>query len=196
MFSNNTERVSRRYAASLSPALARWQESEGSWFDGSPQSVDKRIAQCRALQSGLRGAAGALAGTAGAVRYIAAEQSLAADRRALAQLRRDLLTAAADRESAPAPEPRQVRLPKAARRWVEAEARQFLREQAGGADRRELAERARRHAATETSALPPGRAAAVTAAFVASVLAGHRPTRVARRAAAPQQDFPDQLLHC
>ena len=99
MFSNGRDRAARRYEAALSPALAAWRDADGSWFDGTPESVDKRIAQCRVIQSNLRGAAGALAGTGGEMAYIAAEQELAGDRRGLEQLRRDLLTAGADRDN-------------------------------------------------------------------------------------------------
>lgn len=98
MFSNGRDRAARRYEAALSPALAAWRDADGSWFDGTPEAVDKRIAQCRVIQSNLRGAAGALAGTGGEMAYIAAEQELAGDRRGLEQLRRDLLTAGADRD--------------------------------------------------------------------------------------------------
>ena len=98
MFSSGKERVARKYEAGLAPELEAWRTAD-AWFDGSPDSVDKRLAHCRHLQAGLRGAAGALAGTGKEFVYIAAEQELAADRQSLEQLRRDLLTAASDREA-------------------------------------------------------------------------------------------------
>lgn len=103
MFSSGKDRAARKYEAGLAPELEAWHEaanSTGAWFDGTPESVDRRIAQCRHLQSGLRGAAGALAGTGKDLRYIAAERELEADRASLERLRRDLLTGAADREVA------------------------------------------------------------------------------------------------
>lgn len=253
MFNDAKERARRRHEAALSPVLAAWRESDGSWFDGSAESVDRRIARCRVLQSGLRGAAGALAGTGRELDYIAAERDLAADRAALEGLRCDLLTGAADREhvadlsgfngSQPDPQTQPAggnqsfsdpsgnqsfsdsgagapdtgmtgtggdgytppfgsggdgiaiqKFVARHRHWVDAQAREFLREQARNADRAELAERARRHAAAETSAMPTREARALSAAFVARVAElAPRPRRAANR---PQlsRDFPDQML--
>ena len=230
------ERVAldRRFEASLD-ALTRWREAGTGWFDGSPGSVDRRIAECRAVQSGLRSAAATL-GTDRGLQFLAAGQELEADRRDLEGLRRDLLTAGADREDAPPLRVKEVirhgdyhnereeefpstfdgflgflagspyaaagdhsknkwvakawedlqskgasslgwadfrvagaKIPRSASRWVEAQAREFFREQAHNAGPSELAERARRHASALTSTLPAGRSAALVAAFVRRV---------------------------
>lgn len=81
----------------------RYAANAETWFDGSPDSVDRRIAACDQILSRAKAAAVRLGYQEGYTEIVA---DLEADRRSLAELREALLNGASDRE-VPAPLPGQ-----------------------------------------------------------------------------------------
>jgi hypothetical protein len=160
-------------------------DSEG-WFDGTPNSVDRRLAACRALIHEARTMA-----AEDPVGHLQVMAELDSDRQSLTDLRHDLLTGAIDREARYAGRPDPSPMDSAERRWVTLEASRFHRDQDSARhDVTEMAERARRHA----EVYAPSRPAAW--AFQAAV------AELARRTPAPRtassrpmfRDHPDELL--
>lgn len=89
----------RSQASKTASTPAQWQREAETWFDGSPESVDRRLAACERM---LHVARAELAhdGLRHGSKHIDTIASLEVDKGALLSLRRDLLTAASDREAA------------------------------------------------------------------------------------------------
>lgn len=160
-------------------------ESE-NWFDGTPGSVDRRLAACRALIHEARSMA-----AEDPVGHLRVMAELDSDRQSLTDLRHDLLTGAIDREARYTGTPDTSPMNSAERRWVTLEASRFHRDQDSARhDVTEMAERARRHA----EVYAPSRPAAW--AFQAAVAELARRTSRPRTAARtpPLRDHPDELI--
>lgn len=164
--------------------------SEG-WFDGTPNSVDRRLATCRALIHEARTLA---ADDPVDQLHILAE--LDSDRTALHYLREDMLSGAASRHASTEPNRRALaRLHRLGspddRRWVELEAARFYRNQGDARhDATEMAERARRHA----DAHAPSRVAAQAFGAVVTELARKTPRPRTAASRPVFRDHPDELL--
>jgi hypothetical protein len=189
-----------RTAKTFTASLQEWHDTSDNWFDGSVNSVDRRLASCSKL---LHIAEAQVAKDPAVGQYLTAAQELSADREALASLRQDLLTAGSDREVGVSPPGRTAStkavadLPPQARRWVELESAKFIRANADAAHALdELSVRARSHAELHTGQLGTKASRAITAAFVGRVLDRGRTIPRPRVAAAPATipDFPDQLI--
>ena len=85
----------RATAGSFRTAHQRYASDTDTWFDGTPQSIDGRIARARRL---VHLAKESVARRGIQTDRLAAISSLEADIRALTALRHDLLTGAIDRE--------------------------------------------------------------------------------------------------
>lgn len=183
----------RRARAAVTHA-AKWHREAEVWFDGSIESVDRRLAMCN---RSLAGARAAVAEHGFSTRRLAAVDDLTASQGALEHLRRQLLTAAGDRDAALSEsDPGRLHKQRMAdwvangvsfdgpgsvttsnklstlqasdRRWVELEAAKLVRANPD-VDTDELVIRAQHHAQRCTGILPPKRARAITAAFVGQV---------------------------
>ena len=190
---SDAENHRQRAARSVSPA-AQWQREAEVWFDGSVESVDRRLGLCQRLltASMAKVAEEGISGTE--INKIADyEQSQGA----LEHLRRQLLTAAADRED----NVRDIessgrrRLGGEDRRYVELEAAKFLASRPG-IPLDELKIQARYHAELETSTLPASRSRDITVAFVQRVAQLRRNAPRPRVASAPPAftDAPDEFM--
>jgi len=189
---SDAENHRQRAARSISPAT-QWQREAEVWFDGSVESVDRRLGLCQRLltASMAKVAEEGISGTE--INKIADyEQSQGA----LEHLRRQLLTAAADREEKD--ERKRVdpsKLSSADRRYVELEATKFLASRPG-IPLDELKIQARYHAELETSTLPASRSRDITVAFVQRVGQLRRNSPRPRVASAPPAftDAPDEFM--
>ena len=99
MFKESSAIDSERTAASVRSLYAKYSGDE-NWFTGTPDSVDRRIAQAKKISNISKAASVRLSGRNAASQYIALAHEMDADVRVLEGLRHDLLTAAMDRESA------------------------------------------------------------------------------------------------
>ena len=97
MFRESSAIDSERTAASVRSLYAKYSGND-NWFDGSPDSVDRRIAQAKKISNLCKAASVRLSGRNASSQYIALAHEMDSDRTALEGLRRDLLTAAADRD--------------------------------------------------------------------------------------------------
>lgn len=95
MFTDSRSIDDRATAASFDTALQKYAAATDSWFDGTPFSVDTRLAQCRRLMNVARTHVARRGAQAGPLSRLA---ELESDARALIALREDLLTGAFDRE--------------------------------------------------------------------------------------------------
>lgn len=98
MFRESSAIDSERTAASVRSLYTKYAGNE-NWFDGTPDSVDRRIAQAKRIANLCKAASVRLAGRNAGSQYIALAHEMDSDRTALEGLRRDLLTAATDREA-------------------------------------------------------------------------------------------------
>jgi hypothetical protein len=98
MFRESSAIDSERTAASVRSLYAKYSSAEDNWFNGTPDSVDSRIAQCKKISNLCRAASVRLSGRNASSQYIALAHEMDGDRKALEGLRRDLLTAATDRD--------------------------------------------------------------------------------------------------
>jgi len=96
MFRESSAIDSERTASGVRALYAKYSENE-EWFTGTPDSVDRRIAQCKRISNAAKAASVRLAGRNAGAQYIALAQEMDSDRTALEGLRRDLLTASSDR---------------------------------------------------------------------------------------------------
>jgi hypothetical protein len=87
-----------RQRAAISPTT-QWRREAETWFDGSVDSVDRRLAACDRLLATSREAITYGGVGPGTARHLAAVEDLTAQRRVLAELRHDLITGASDREA-------------------------------------------------------------------------------------------------
>lgn len=224
MFRAASDIDAERTAAKVRELVSNWESSTDSWFDGSVESIDNRLAQCKKFANVCREATMRLMNHRDGIRYAAITTDLDIDRRSLEAMRRDLLTAATDRkgwsEVSEHEEPpicecgRHYVAPgfshedweklmasggrHQANRWIELEARSFLADNEDAADDiSELRTRAAHYAQLKTSALSPDVSRAVVARFVDKV--GALGKRLPRRTASVQptalQDFPSELIY-
>lgn len=98
MFRAASDIDAERTAARVREILSNWESSTDGWFDGSVESIDNRLAQCKRLANICREAAVRMMDHRDGIRYAAITTDLEYDRRSLEVMRRDLLTAASDRE--------------------------------------------------------------------------------------------------
>lgn len=92
----------QRTATSFDRALATYTKVAESWFDGTVQSVDRRLAQCDRLLHTARATVARMT-ISDSNRYLAAAERLSDDRRVLEGLRDDLLTGASNRRDVTGP---------------------------------------------------------------------------------------------
>ena len=173
-------------------ALQEFRDQSDGWFDGTPGSVDRRLAQCTKLLHTAQTAAGE-----DPARHLAVIAELSTDHTALRELRLDLLGEAATRAARYTPPGVGVeKLSAEDRRWVVLEAAKFHAETDNSSDVEERAERARRHAERVTSTLGPARSRVLTAAFEHAVAVRARLTPRPRTAAKRPvfTAFPDSQL--
>lgn len=97
MFREASAIDSERTANSVRSLYAKYSADE-NWFTGTPDSVDRRIAQAKKIANAAKAACVRLSGRNVVSQYIALAHEMDTDRVALEGLRRDLLTAATDRE--------------------------------------------------------------------------------------------------
>ena len=181
---------------SFTAALDDFRKDSADWFDGTLDAVDRRMAKCGTLLHSAQAAA-----ASDPVPHLAAIAELSADHTALKNLRQDLLNGASDRTTKYAPPSHRTagrtQLAPEDRRWVTLKSADFFSSQEDARhDVAEMAERARRYAAEATSALPPARARAVTAAFEEAVAGQARLTPRPRTASKRPvfTDFPDSQM--
>jgi hypothetical protein len=96
MFKDARQLDRQRTAASFDAALARYAGQAESWFDGSVNSIDRRLSSCERLLHSVRATVARLSATE-SHRYLRAAEELGLDRHALHTLRDDMLTGASDR---------------------------------------------------------------------------------------------------
>jgi hypothetical protein len=189
MFRESSAIDSERTASGVRALYAKYSENE-EWFTGTPDSVDRRIAQCKRISNAAKAASVRLAGRNAGGQYIALAQEMDSDRTALEGLRRDLLTASSDRMAAdvaptqptppvndgsgppmesplvpptPAPAPQPTVMAS-----LRPEARLFIAEQECD-DLGELLIRAQHHAERVSSTLPARQSRTHVASFVEAV---------------------------
>ena len=97
MFRESSAIDSERTAKSVGSLYAKYSADE-NWFSGSPDSVDRRIAQAKKISNLCKAASVRLSGRNASSQYIALAREMDGDRADLEGLRRDLLTAATDRD--------------------------------------------------------------------------------------------------
>lgn len=180
MFKNSRELDRQRTAASFEAALSRYHEGAEKWFDGSPGSIERRLSFCDRLLHSVRATVARLS-TTDSHRYLTAAEELQSDRRALQALLEDVYTGASGRADGSGLSGQRTakvanstsvsRLNGTDRRWVVLESAKFVAANPDALDdATELATRATHHAQVQTSTFTPARSAAVTRAFVASVV--------------------------
>jgi hypothetical protein len=185
MFRESSAIDSERTAKSVGSLYAKYSADE-NWFSGSPDSVDRRIAQAKKISNLCKAASVRLSGRNASSQYIALAREMDGDRADLEGLRRDLLTAAADRDEAtsvdeligpPYAEDYQDKfedrgdkeIPPGLRELLgRSEARHFIAEQECD-DLRELTIRAQNYAERTASSLPASQYRAFVASFVDAV---------------------------
>lgn len=173
-------------------ALQEFRDHSDGWFDGSPGSVDRRLAECTKLLHVAQTAAGE-----DPARHLEVIAELTSDHKVLKELRSDLLSGAATRTARYAPPGIGVqKLSAEDRRWVVLEAAKFHAENNNSSDVEEMAERARRHAERVTSTLGSARSRVLCAAFEHAVAVRARLTPKPRTAAKRPvfTAFPDSQL--
>ena len=187
----------QRTAASFDQALGRYTKEAESWFDGGPDSVDRRLAAATRLLHAARSVVARIS-IADSQHYLGAIESLESDRQTLEAMRHAMLTEAADWEArSPRTGSRDAGLVGPDRRWVELEAAKFLAANTDTLDdSRELSVRAANYAQAKTSTFPRARSAAITEAFVAKVGSLHATAPKPRTAktAAVFEDFDPQAM--
>lgn len=91
-----------RTASAFDAALEYYAAAKETWFNGSVDSIDQRLASCDKLLHSARATVARLS-IADSGRYLHAAEELDADRQALASLRADLLTGASGRADVTGP---------------------------------------------------------------------------------------------
>lgn len=176
MFRNYAESRGLNKPRTFTASVSEFRKGSDSWFDGSIESVDQRLARVNKLLHTAHTHA-----AENPADYLAVIAELTTDRTALKELREDLVSGAATRDTG-YQAPRVAALSSEERRWVTLEAARFIAEQDDRHNVAEMAERARRHAEIATSTMERPRE--VTAAFEAAVakhaLNAPRPRTAAR----------------
>lgn len=151
----------------LGVEMRRFAATDEGWYNGTPASVDGRLAQARRV---LVAAQGVLQRNPYDWDAHDIVTRVTADRQALENLKDDLLTAAADRK-APGRAHSDTLLTSSEKRWVVLEVPKFIRANqdclTDPQGHEELATRAANHAALVTSTSPRSRE--LTASFVETV---------------------------
>lgn len=225
MFRESSSIDSERTAASVRSLYAKYSAAEDSWFDGTPDSVDRRILQAKKIANISKQASVRLSGRNSASQYIALAAEMDSDRKSLEGLRRDLLTAAMDLEDdEPVYEmherdphtnpdghhtsledlPPDVQQQLLHWQWEKehrdfygsrSAARHFIAEQECD-DLRELTIRAVRHAERLSSTLPMDESRVFVSSFVEAVRDAYEPPKSRRTASFnPVPDFPADFLY-
>lgn len=197
MFKDARQLDRERTASSFDTLVQNYQKTAETWFDGSVDSIDRRLARVDRLLHRIDATVARVA-MVDAHHYLGALTSLCSDREALASLRHDLLTGAEN--YSPIGGTRTAsrhKLSSADQRWVTLEAASFVSQHTdalGAPD--ELAQRAAHHAGVKTSTFTADRSRAITAAFTEQVLSlGAQMERPAvRTAAAVFEDFEPEGL--
>jgi hypothetical protein len=180
----------QKLADSGRPAT-QWHREAEVWFDGSVESVDRRIAMCDRLLATSRRS---LAEEGFTAKHLAAVDGLDRQRGALEDLRHQLLTAGADREELlERGRELQATLRPQDRRWVELEATRFARDNQG-ATRDELLVRAKDHAELHTSTYAATRSRAIAAAFAREVDRRYHPALRTASVERPTPDCADEMM--
>lgn len=193
-------------AASFDKAMERYAAEAEKWFDGSVNSIDRRLSFCDRLLHSVRATVARLSSSE-SLRYLHAAEELRQDRQSLASLREDMLTGASGRadESGLSGQRTAKRntpgggLIGTDQRWVELESAKFLAANYDvAADSNELSIRAANHAALKTSTFTPARSQAVTREFVAKVVdlgrQSYVPTTVKTAAVTPAAAIDPQAM--
>ena len=208
MFKDARELDRQRTASRFDQALRKYQSQSEKWFDGTVNSVDRRLGFCDRLLHSVRATVARLSQTE-SLRYLQAADELRGDRRYLEGLREDLLNGASGRADVSGLPGQRTASAKNAtptgglngidRRWVELESARFLAANTDALDdTNELATRAANHAALHTSTFTPARSKAVSRAFVAKVTdlgcQSYIPTTVKTAAAMPDTIDPQAMF--
>lgn len=206
MFRSASARESALAMHRLDVRQEDWRRTAGSWFDGTPDSIDNRIAKCDGVLAFARDTAARLGSTEAGRHAVSSIPGLEQIRRELTAARDSLLNGFSDRQDASRPAGRRTASRPAAAesltpsldRAIELGSRDFLAAQ-NTDDHDELLHRARRYAAEQTSTLSVPAARQIAAAFVGRVeeLIARRPRK---RTAQTQQvtayeDFDDSLMY-
>lgn len=101
MFRDASAIDSERTATAVRTAHDKYEASSDSWFDGTPDSIDRRIAVCQRLSHICKNATIRLVDRPAGRQYVALSNSLESDRISLEALRHDILTAGMYREAFP-----------------------------------------------------------------------------------------------
>lgn len=206
MFRSASARQSDLAMRRLAAHQDYWKTSASNWFDGTPDSVDSRIAKLDNILAFTTDTAARLGATEAGRACVACVPVLEQARRELVAARQSLLNGFSDRQdvsrpagrrTASAPTAALIDAPPSLQRAIVLGSRDFVADQDTD-DRDELIVRARRYAAEETSTLPTPAARQISAAFVGAVgeLIAQRPRQ--RQAAAPVthiEDFEDSLMY-
>lgn len=196
---SNAEYARSRTASRTQTAAAQWHREAETWFDGSPDSIDRRIKLCDRLLVEARAHLADVGLGADGGRRLANVAYLDQARVALVNMRADLLSGSQWRHEAAAvaPSPEQVsrllaQLHPADRRYVELEAAKIVRNNPDCSDLAELSGRAWRQGSLETSRFGKRRSDAMADALAARVYQLARRSRPAKRtAAAARREIPD-----
>lgn len=187
--SKNKAVVGKRLVA-LTKAYA---QTKNSWFDGSIESVDSRLRQCREFLSSLREAVNIDSN------FLSVAERIESDQQRLEVFRESLLNGAEfGRESVgPIIEGAFKHLPNNAQRWIVLESKKFLRaNEDTWSDKNELLVRAKYHVNDQTKSMTPRHRSLVASAFLSEVSQNVPQKREVRQARAVAKDveIPDQLL--
>lgn len=200
-FQSDAERR-RHYATKQGETFAQWQREAETWFDGSLQSVDRRLAMCQRLLTAAEAKMARVGLRADDGNAMALVGALQTSKQALTELRHDMITGGSWRhEPVPESNPRRdqqlmASLSSEDRRYVELTSAAIVAAD-DGLPPGELAIQARYRAARDTSAFHEVRAERVGAALAlrTSQRAQQRPRvkTAARPSAIP--DYPAELMY-
>lgn len=102
MFKDSRVQDRQRTASSFKTAYDSYQRGAESWFDGSPNSIDRRVAHCDRLLHSANSTVARMTAS-DSQPYLRAIANLSSDREVLSGLRDDLLTGASSREDVTGP---------------------------------------------------------------------------------------------
>lgn len=197
----SNEEYRRLRAGKQGATLAQWQREAETWFDGSVESVDRRLAMCERLLGGAQEKIAHTGLSADHGNALALIGALERNKVAMKELRHDILTGSTWREEAPRrSDPRLERrllasLSSEDRRYVELTSEKIV-----SADREtdpdELAARSRYQAARDTSAYHDVRSDRIVDAVALRVAQRARQRPRVRIASRPAEipNFPAELM--
>lgn len=201
---SNAEYARSRTASRTQTAEAQWHREAETWFDGTVDSVDRRLKVCDRILASTRARLANDGLGADAGRRLANMADFEQARTALTNLRSDILSGSEWRHEAAAvaPSPEHVsrllaQLHSEDRRYVELEAAKVIRNNPG-CEFTELAGRAWRQASAETSRFGKRRSDLIADAMAARVYQLARRTRPSKRTATTVRreipDYPAELM--